>query len=232
MNNVETAGSQNNNNAAANAARKPRRSPEEARDARIKREAALLAKQTARAERLKKEAAEAEARAKEIEARKNNIESNVPVAKEKKEVPVIGETRAQRIQREIKAALKDIGVKHGVVFEDLTPRLTQQGQALSLRVVAHVATEKSATGTKKVAVGVSKEGQRFLANAKLIGIKPSLLGKEVQLAGEEGTFKLMGVKGRAHDIVLQAMVDGKPVEGAEGIKQITAADFKTKMVLA
>ena len=177
MNNVETAGSQNNNNgAAAEAARKARRTPEQAREARLQREAKLLEKQNARAERLKKEAAEAEQRAKEIAERQAKIAANVPVAKEKKEVPVIGETRAQRIQREVKAALKEIGAKHGVQFEELTPRLTQQGQALSLRVVAHVATEK-AGNVKKVAVGVTREGQRFLENAKLIGIKPSLLGK-------------------------------------------------------
>jgi Tfp pilus assembly protein PilN len=231
MQNVETAGSQNNNNvAAAAAARKPRRSPQEAREARLKREADLLAKQNARTERLKKEAAEAEARAKEIEARKNQIESNVPVVKEKKEVPVIGETRAQRIQREVKAALKEIGAKHGVTFDDLTPRLTMQGQALSLRVVAHVAAEKATS--KKVAVGASREAQRFIENAKVVGIKPSLLGKEVQLAGEDGIFKLMGLKGRAHDVVLQKIIDGKPAEGTDGIKTVTAAEFKTKMVLA
>lgn len=226
------------NEAAAPAAQKrARRSPEEAQKARLEREAKLAEKQAKRAERLKKEAEAAEKRLKEIEERKTAIASNKPLPKEKKEVPVIGETRASKMTTELKKMLKDFGDKHGVNFEDLTPRLTQQGQALSLRLVAHVASQTVKAGVKLServvkAVGATKEATRFIEKAKLTGIRPALLGKNIQLAGDENTYKVMGMKGAANDIVLQRQVEGKPAEGDDATKTVSADEFKTKMVMA
>jgi len=222
--NIQEAGAATTNTNAPT--KRARRTPEQTQAARVEREAKLLDKQRARAERLKREAEAAEKRAAEIAERKTKIETNVPVAKEQKEVPKIGETRAERIQRDLKKVLKELGQKHGVNFGELTPRLTQQGQALSLRLVAHVA-ELNGTAKPKAA-GMTREGARFLENAKLIGIRPGLLGKEVQLAGDDATYKVAGLKGRAHDVVLQNV----KVEGADGIKTVPADEFKTKMVLA
>lgn len=211
------------NNAAAGAAKRARRSPEEAQKARLEREEKLAAKQAARAQRLAKEAEEAQQRLKEIEERKAAIAANKPVQREAKEVPTIGENVAKRVQSDLKKSLKEIGAKHGIDFGDLTPRLTQRGQALSLRIVAHAASAGKAV---KKAVAATKEATRFLNNYKLVGIKPSLLGKEVQLAGEEGSFKVLGMKGSKNDIVLQQ------VGGNEETKTVSADEFKTKMVAA
>lgn len=204
-------------------AKRARRSPEEARTARIEREEKLALKAKERADRLKAQLAKADERAKKAEERKAQIEANVPVQRERQEVPVIAENVSQRVQRELKKALKEIGAKHGIDFGDLTPRLTQHGAALSLRIVAHVA---GAAKSVRKAVGATREATRFLENHKLVGIKPSLLGKEVQLAGETGNFKVLGMKGRAHDIVLQQ------VGGKEEITTVAADDFKTRMVAA
>lgn len=228
---AQNAANQSTNNGAAVAAaaadtKRARRSPDEARAARIAREENLAKKAKERAERLAAQAKQAEERARIALERKQAIEQNKPVVREKVEVPTIKENVQKRVERELKQALKEIGQKNGVNFDEMTPRLTNRGQALSVRLVAHVAgAVKSASARVKKAVGATREAARFIEHHKLVGIKPSLLGKDVQLANEEGSFKVMGLKGRAHDVVLQKV-------GTDEIKTIAADEFKTRMVMA
>jgi hypothetical protein len=220
------AKSNTNNNvvaAATEADKRARRTPEEARQARLEREQRLAEKAAVRAKRYEDIAKKAKERAEKSTQRAEAIASNVIVPRERQEVPVIQENVQKRVQRDLKAALKEIGTKHGIDFSDLTPRLTQHGAAMSLRIVAHVAGVASKV---RRAVGATREASRFLEHHKLVGIKPGLLGKEVQLAGEDATYKVMGLKGRAHDVVLQK------VGGDEEVKTVPADDFKTRMVMA
>lgn len=203
--------------------KRARRTPEEARQARIEREQTQAEKNKARAERLKKQAADAEAKAQKALERQQAIEANEAPVREVKEIPVIKENVAQRVQRDLKKALKEIGEKHGIEFGELAPRLTERGAALSVRVVAHVA---QAAGAVRKATGATREATAFINNAKLVGIKPTLLGKNVQLAGEEGSFKVLGLKGRKNDVLLEL------IGGDAGTKTVSVDEFKTKMVMA
>lgn len=228
MTTVQNVAAQTSNNnvvgaAAAEAEKRQRRTPEEARAARLERERNLRAKAQAREKRLEAQIAKARERAEIAKKREEAIANNVVAPREKVEVPVIQENVQKRVQRDLKAALKEIGVKHGIDFSDLTPRLTQHGAAMSLRIVAHVA---GVHGKIKRGMAATREAARFMEHHKLVGIKPALLGKEVQLAGEEGNFKVMGLKGRAHDVVLQQ------VGGNEEVRLVPADEFKTRMVAA
>jgi hypothetical protein len=208
---------------AAAAEKRVRRSPSEAREARITRESDLAAKADARAKRFEEQAAKAKERAAKAMQRKEDIANQTVTTRERQEMPIIAESVQKRAQRDIKQALKDIGAKHNLDFSDVTPRVTQRGSALSLRITAHVAgIVKSA----RKAIGASREAVRFMEHHKLVGIKPSLLGREVQLAGETGTFKLLGLRGRSHEVVLQQ------VGGKEEVRTMPADDFKTRMVAA
>jgi hypothetical protein len=217
---------QNTNVQAATVGKKPRRSPEDARAARLKREEALAEKHKKRAERLAREAAEAAEKAKIVLERKEKIASSTNTRPRRADAPTIPAGTVTKIMKDVKKMFKDLSAQYGIAFEDPVPRLTRQGQSLSVRVTAQAAA--AANGVKKV-VGATREATRFLQFAKVVGIKPTLLNKEVQLAGEAGNFKVLGLKGRTHDVVLQKVGS----EGEEAQPRIIPADeFKTKMVAA
>lgn len=199
-----------------------RRTAEEVKAARIEREDRLAKKAKDRAERLAAQAQKALDKVKVAETRKEQIESNVSTRVPKAEVPTIKEPVAKRVTRELSMFIKELGQKHGLDFDNVSPRLTRQGSGLSMHITGHVA---GAVGAVKRAAGATREASRFLQFHKMVGIKPSMLNKEVQLAGEAGSFKVLGMKGRAHDVVLQKV-------GTEEIRNVPADQFKTNVVSA
>lgn len=201
---------------------KARRSHDEVKAARIEREERLAAKQKARAEKMATAAKLAEEKVKIAEARKAQIEANVPVRREKAEVPTIKESAIKKMTREIQQFAKRLGAENGVSFEEINPRVTRRGSGFAVHLSAQV---EGAVKAVKAAAGATREATRFLANAKLVGLKPSLLGKEVQLAGEKGSFTVLGLKGRTNEVVLQKV-------GTEDVKTVACDEFKSHMVAA
>lgn len=197
-----------------------RRSTEDVKAARIEREARLQEKANARAAKFAAMAKLAEEKAAAAKAKQAAIEANVSVRQEKAPLPTIKETVAKRMARELTSFIKQFGSDNGLSFEDVSPRMTRQGSGISIHLSGHVAGISVAA---KRAVGASREAARFLQNHKMIGIKPSVLNKEVQLAGSAGSFKVLGLKGRANEVVLQKV-------GSEEIRSMPADEFKSHMV--
>jgi hypothetical protein len=200
-----------------------RRSAEETKVSRIEREKNLAEKAKVRASRFAAMAAKAEQRAATATERQKAIAANVTTRKEHVEMQQIDDGVAKRLTRDIAKFMKELGQKNNMDFGEVTPRMTRRGSAMSIRISGHVAGVVKAA---KHAIGATREAIRFNENYKLIGIKPSMLGKKVQLAGEEGKFTVMGLKGRAHDVVLQKIGNGGEV------RQLPADEFKTRMVSA
>lgn len=203
-----------------NTTKRVRRTPEEARVARLAREKEQFEKAQLRAKRLAEQQAKAEERARKALERAEKIKNNEPVVRSKQDVEQIKEPVAKKVTRELTEFIKNLGEKHGMDFSDVTPRLIERGSAMSVRFTAHMA---NASKSVKNMVGASREATRFIQNHRLIGIKGSILGKEIQLAGEEGKFKVLGLKGRAHDVVLQKVETDETV-------LVAADDFKNRVV--
>jgi len=209
-------------NQETKAATRVRRSSDEVKAARIEREERLAKKAQERADRLAEQAKKALEKVELAKTRKEQIASNVSTRAPKAEVPTIKDPVAKRVTRELSQFMKELGQKHGLDFDNISPRLTRQGSGLSMHITGHVA---GAMGAVKRAVGATREAARFMQFHKMVGIKPSLLNKEVQLAGEAGSFKVLGMKGRAHDVVLQKV-------GTDEIRNVPADQFKANVVSA
>lgn len=207
--------------AATATAKRVRRTPEEARTARVERERILAEKAITRQAKFAALAEKAAGRAKIASERQERFEHSETVHRERVEEPALQESTTKRVTRELAKFVKDLGERNGMSFDVIAPRLTRRGAALSIRISGHAAMTKVVV--KQIA-GATREATRFMENYKLIGVKPNMLGKEVQLAGEGGKFKVMGLKGRTHDVILQK------VDHEGETLQLPAADFKARVV--
>jgi len=199
-----------------------RRTSEEVKATRLERQQKLAAKAQLRKERLEAQLKTASEKIALAKARQEQIESNTNIRTPKVPLPTIKESVTKRVQREITAFMKELGAKNDLNFDAVTPRVTRQGSGLSFHISGTVAGVAKAI---RGAAGATREAARFAQFHKLVGIKQSLLNKEVQLAGETGSFKVLGLKGRAHDVVLQNV-------GTEEIRNVPADEFKNRMVTA
>lgn len=212
--------------AAQTPAKAARRTPEEAKLARIEREERLAQKAKERAERLAAQLKTAEDKEKKAIEKKTQIENNVSTRVPKEPLPTIKESVQKKFTREIGALLKSFGAANGLVFEDFQPRITRQGSGMAVHLAAQV--QEAVAKVKRVAksaAGATREAARFMENHKLVGIGQKVLGKEVTIAGQDGTFKVLGMKGRTNDIVLQKV-------GSDDVTTMKADEFKTNMALA
>jgi hypothetical protein len=207
-------------NETAATSKRARRTPEEVRQDRLAREARLAQKAEDRKNRLLAQAAKADERAKKALERQTQIENNVSTRVPKEPLPTIKEPVAKRVQREVATFMKELGAKHGLNFDGISPRMTRRGSGLSFHITGTV--QGVASAVRRVA-GATREATRFMEFHKLVGIKASLLNKEVQLSNEQGSFKVLGLKGRAHDVVLQKV-------GSDDVMTMAADEFRQRMV--
>jgi hypothetical protein len=209
-----------NTNTNQAATTKPaRRTRAEVKNARMEREQRLADKAKARLAKLEAAAKVAKEKAEKAAERRTAIEQNVPVKREKVEVPTIPTATVNKLQKQLADTVNKLGQEHGLDFSAVTPKLTRQGTGFAVHLSATVHT------AVKAAIGATREATRFLANHRLIGLKPNLLGKEVQLAGENGSFTVEGLKGRTNTVVLKKV-------GSDEIKTVPADQFKAAMVMA
>lgn len=206
---------------AAAAAKRARRTPEEVREERLAREKRLAEKSAQRAARLQAEAEKALARVNKSNERAEQIANNVSTRVPKEPLPTIKEPVQKRVQREVASFMKELGAKHGLNFDGVTPRLTRRGSGLSFHITG---TVQGVTNAVRRVAGATREAARFTQFHKLVGIKANVLNKEVSLTDEQGKFKVLGLKGRAHDVVLQKV-------GTEDVITMAADEFRQRMVM-
>src|SRR5207245_2852127 len=94
-------------------------------------------------------------------------------------------------------------------FGNLDAKLIARGAGLSVKVHAAVAGAASTTiGMSRAAI----QAARFMKFAGLAGITADLLNKEIKLNDREGTFTVLGMKGRNNNVVLQDTVSKQKLE--------------------
>lgn len=101
---------------------------------------------------------------------------------------------------EISNLLKKFGEDNNIMFHNFNTRITRQGTGLALHISGE--TRKVMNAIKN-AGNATREAARFIQKNKLLGIDQVILNREVKINGVDGTFKVIGMKGRKNDIVLQ-----------------------------
>lgn len=187
---------------ASTAAKRSYRDSDTVKAARLEREQRLIQKRTDQAARLKKMADEAAAKLAKTHAKAKEIETNEPkvggrVAKDP--APILRESSVTRFTKELAHAAKEIAAKHGLSIDEVSPKIVHRGTGMSVSLRGGIAGVKHAF---RKAGEASREALRFMANHKLIGLNKNVLGREVELQGETGMFKVIGLKGRTNQVVL------------------------------
>lgn len=141
-------------------------------------------------------------------------------------VPVIEKT--PQIDKMLKELTKDfrkffdhVQEKHGVTIDFFggEPELVKRGY-ISMKMRGEMSPQ-----TKVIAepapsdTGVAREAVRFMLNCKQIGLTAAWLNKEVKLKGDDHTYRLTGLRGKANSIVLRRVDNGMGFT-------MNAADFK------
>lgn len=211
MSNVQTA---------SPTAKRTYRDSDTVKAARLEREQRLIQKRTEQAARLKKQADEAAAKLAKTQAKAKEIETHEPkvggrVAKEP--APTLREASVTRFTKELASVAKELAAKHGLAIDEVSPKIVHRGTGMSVSLRGGIAGVKHAF---RKAGEASREALRFMANHKLIGLNKNVLGREVELQGETGKYKVIGLKGRTNQVVLHKDGAAELLIDADKFKQM------------
>lgn len=199
--NIHTNNGPGTSAASTSTATRMRRSPSERHQDMLKAEQDKLAKNRERAQRLAAEAAAAQADLAKTEERVHRIEAATPTEAASQAIGANAEAAVKGFGTDIKSFFDGMTKKYGFHIDYQEPKMTKRG-FISGKFKAELMPTLVPLGVRPQSV-VARETGRFLQFYRQLELQPNLLGKEVMLSGEEGTFVVAGLRGKGHDIVLQ-----------------------------
>jgi hypothetical protein len=204
-------------------AKRTYRDSETVKAERLAREQRLIEKRQQQVERAAARAKELAARltntkkrAKEIEAYEPKTSGRTP----KEPMPTLKEAQVTRFAKELTAVAKELGAKHGLTIDEVAPKIVHRGSGMSVSVRGGLEGVKHAFRKAGLA---GREAMRFMSNHGLIGLNKNILNREVKLNGMDGTYMVIGLKGRANQVVVQKI-------GSDDFSFLDAADFKAMLI--
>lgn len=196
-----------NNDTTTQITKQKRRTSEERRNDLVQREIRLAEKSQIRAELLKQKAmfaaAKAELSLKKAEEIKNRKSPGRPLTVKKTLPPEI----INLISKKFMIFSKEVKEEFNIELGEFTPHVTQRG-VLSLHVTGKVSDRKTLIANRDK-FSAKRESEHYKNSHRNFGLKGNMLNKDVKLQGDKSMYRLVGMRGKGHYLVLENKSNGE-----------------------